>query len=124
MDSTCRRSTESRMTYTVDENGCHVWQKALSKNGYGVIWHDGKVRLAHRVAFYFAHGRWPADGLVVDHICNNKACVNADHLREIPNWQNLRRAVPRGDEETELRRARWRRANAKRRGNYTYTEGR
>lgn len=123
MDSTCRRSTESRMKYTVDENGCHVWQKAKNNRGYGVIWHDGKVRLAHRVAFYLANGRWPADGFVVDHICENKACVNATHLRELTNSQNLRRAVPRGDLETENRRASWRRANAKRRGSYTYTEG-
>ena len=61
MDSTCRHSVETRMTYTVNESGCHVWTKAKNSRGYGVIWCDGKVRLAHRVAFYLAHGRWPSN---------------------------------------------------------------
>lgn len=33
------------------------------------------------------------------------------------------RAIPRGDAATERRRARWRRANARRRGTYLLTEG-
>ena len=81
------------------------------------------MRLAHRVAFLARHGRWPSDGLVTDHSCNEKACVNPDHLREMENWRNLRRAVPRGDAEVEAKRAQWRKANAKRRGTYRYAEG-
>lgn len=107
----------------VDELGCHVWLKARNSRGYGVSWFDGKLRLAHRVVWYVAHNRWPADGLVLDHVCNNKACVNPDHLRELANHENLRRAIPRGDVATERRRAGWRRSNAKRRGTYRYTEG-
>ena len=53
----------------------------------------------------------------------NRNTLNAslsvvDHLREMDNYANLRRAIPRGDAETEKRRERWRRANAKRR-NYS-----
>lgn len=113
-----------RFIYEVSPSGCHIWQRAMNNRGYGVIWFDGKVRLAHRVAWFMRHGSWPSDHLVLDHICEVKACVNADHLRELENWRNLRRAHARGDVETEKRRARWRRANAKRRGTYTYVEGR
>lgn len=108
----------AHMSYLVDENGCHIWQKARNSRGYGVVWHDGKLRLAHRVAWLLERGQWPASGLVLDHMCEVKACVNPAHLRELQNWQNLRRATPRGDDATEARRIRWRKANAKRR-NYS-----
>ena len=113
----------ARMIYEAGVNGCHIWQRATNSRGYGVVWHDGKVRLAHRVAFNLAHGRWPDPTMVIDHICNQKLCVNPEHLRELTNWQNLRRATHRGTPEQERQRERWRIANAKRRGNYTYTPG-
>lgn len=103
--------------------GCHEWLKAKQTRGYGVVWYLGKVHLAHRVAWHRQYGEWPDAEMVTDHICNNKGCVNPQHLRELPNHLNLRRAIPRGDAETERRRSAWRRADAKRRGNYRYTEG-
>jgi hypothetical protein len=109
--------------FVVTESGCHIWQRAKNSRGYGVVWFDGKVRLAHRVAWFLEHGSWPCADLVLDHACDIKPCVNAMHLREMENWRNLRRAIPRGDEATEARRAGWRRANAKRRGTYRYVEG-
>jgi len=99
----------ARMVYTIDSNGCHIWQKARNSRGYGVIWHDGKVRLAHRVAWFLKHGAWPIKGLVIDHICEVKACVNADHLREMENWRNVRRGRPVGDAADEERREGYRR---------------
>lgn len=105
----------SRFIYVVSPGGCHIWQKAINTRGYGVFWLDGKLRLAHRVAWFWEHGRWPVDGLVLDHRCEVKACVNVEHLREVPNHVNLRRAIPRGDEPTEARRLGWRKANQRRR---------
>ena len=83
----------ARMSYAVDTNGCHIWQKALNSRGYGVVWHDGKLRLAHRVAWLLAHDRWPRSGLVLDHVCEVKACVNAEHLREVTNRTNVLRSA-------------------------------
>jgi len=77
--------------YREDEAGCHVWQRARNSRGYGVIWFDGRLHLAHRAAWLDTHGREPTQGLVIDHICENKACVNPDHLRELTNQQNLQR---------------------------------
>ena len=110
------------MIYVADDNGCHIWQRALNNRGYGVVWHDGKVRLAHRVAWYLAHGSWPRAGLVLDHICEVKACVNPEHLRELENWQNIRRRYPaKSDPAAERRRAANRLSHAKRRGTYSPT---
>lgn len=111
------------MKYAVQPNGCHLWLKAKNSRGYGVVWHEGKLHLAHRVAWLLSRGDWPRAGLVVDHICDVKACVNPEHLRELTNSENLRRAIPRGDEATERKRAYQRKADAKRRGTYRYTEG-
>lgn len=100
------------------ESGCIEWSRSKNNRGYGLIYFDGKLRLAHRAAWLDRHGKWPAEGLVVDHICNNKGCVNPDHLREIENWRNIRRAYPTDDPAVMRRREAQRRADEKRR---TYT---
>lgn len=102
---------------------CWEWIGATNNRGYGVFRLDGRTQLAHRAAWFFEHGDWPNPDRVLDHVCNNKTCVNPEHLRELMNWQNLRRAIPRGDVETERRRARWRRVDAERRGTYKYIPG-
>jgi HNH endonuclease len=76
----------------VDPTGCHLWTRSRNSRGYGVFYLDGKLRLAHRVAWLMAHGRWPSEDLKVDHICEVKACVNPDHLRELTNRENVCRS--------------------------------
>lgn len=76
----------------VNEAGCHIWNRAKNNRGYGVMFHDGKVRLAHRVSWFAKHGRWPAEGMVVDHMCDVKDCVNSEHLQELTNRENILRA--------------------------------
>lgn len=43
---------------------------------------------AHRVAYELVVGRVP-DGLVLDHQCRNRLCVNPDHLRPVTNRINV-----------------------------------
>lgn len=76
----------------IDPSGCHLWARSKNSRGYGVFYFDGKVHLAHRVAWVFAHGAWPNPDLRVDHICEVKACVNPDHLRELTNRENILRS--------------------------------
>lgn len=63
----------------VMEGGCVVWTKGKFSDGYGAIGHDGRLRRVHRVAWEIMYGT-PADGLVLNHICGNRACFNLDHL--------------------------------------------
>jgi hypothetical protein len=59
-------------------SGCWLWMRAVNGKGYGSCQFNGKVQLAHRVAYLLALGD-PA-GLVVCHRCDVPSCVNPDHL--------------------------------------------
>ena len=72
--------------------GCWEWGGARSKAGYGQIRSGGRGVLlyAHRVAYELARGPIPP-GLVIDHLCRNRGCVNPDHLEVVTNGENLLR---------------------------------
>lgn len=53
--------------------------------------HDGKMRLAHRVAYEIHVGPIP-DGLEIDHLCRVRCCVNPDHLEPVTHRENMRRS--------------------------------
>jgi len=77
--------------FTVDEaTGCWVWQGALHVNGYGKIFIDGTLKAAHRVGYELYRGAIPA-GVVLDHKCRRKNCVNPDHLEPVSLGENTRR---------------------------------
>lgn len=81
--------------YEVDANGCWIWTGSKSKQGYGRIKWRGKGYTAHRAMYEHLVGEIP-EGLVLDHTCNVKSCVNPDHLDPVTNAVNLARAYGRG----------------------------
>ena len=44
---------------------------------YDYVWHDGQIKLAHRVIYEQAHGPIP-EGMLVDHIDRNKSNITAN----------------------------------------------
>jgi len=82
-----RISPEERFWARVDKSGeCWHWAGSTT-GGYGQFYARGKSIYAHRFSFELAHGTIP-EGLFVDHVCHQRACVNPDHLRLATTKQN------------------------------------
>lgn len=71
----------------IDVDICWNWKKARNSSGYGVFKMDKKLYLAHRVSYNIFVGEI-GTGLVVDHICRNRGCVNPKHLRLLKSSEN------------------------------------
>ena len=61
------------------ENGCIEWQSTKNRGGYGKFYFRGKQELSHRVSYELfvepiSKSKW------VLHRCDNRKCVNVDHL--------------------------------------------
>jgi hypothetical protein len=79
--------------YRVDpDSGCWVWQRHLGPEGYALKRRDGKKMPAHRYYYELYKGPIP-EGLLIDHLCRNRACVNPVHMEPVTAKENAARRV-------------------------------
>lgn len=84
-------STEDAFFAKVNESEAGCWEfSSLNANGYGTWQVEGRRVLAHRWAFTHLVGPIP-DGLGLDHLCRNRACVNPGHLEPVTQRVNTLR---------------------------------
>jgi hypothetical protein len=69
------------------ESKCWIWTGNLNDRGYGLV-SGMKSRLAHRAFWIEKNGPVP-DGLELDHLCRNRACVRPDHLEPVTHKENM-----------------------------------
>lgn len=67
---------------------CWNWLAYLSPTGYGKFWDGERKVLAHRFSLSLVGIEVP-DGMVTDHLCRNRGCVNPRHLRVVRQRTNL-----------------------------------
>jgi hypothetical protein len=74
-------------------SSCWQWASSVDPvNGYGSLGVPDKTgrnrtRRAHRMMWQLINGPIP-DGLLLDHVCHNRACVNVHHLRLVTPYMN------------------------------------
>jgi hypothetical protein len=92
------------------DHECWEWTGGKS-HGYGVLALPGhaapKVRAA-RYSYELHCGPIP-DGLVIDHLCENKGCVNPWHLEPVTSEVNLQRHFGKRQECLRGHPLEWRR---------------
>ena len=75
--------------------GCWLWTGGKTDYGYGIV-QKAKTRpghgVVHRIVYEMLVGPIP-DGLVIDHLCRVRHCVNPDHMEPVTIGENTRRGI-------------------------------
>lgn len=99
MEETVERRFWDKVTPS-SNNDCWYWQGSLYSNGYGYLHISGRGRgrktgLAHKVSYSLHKGPIPED-LVVMHSCDNRSCVNPQHLSLGTRKENMQDCLKKG----------------------------
>lgn len=75
------------------DSDCWEFNGSLDKNGYGQIRRtSGSMAYAHRLMYEELVGAIP-EGLVLDHLCRVRNCINPDHLEPVTQIENVKRGL-------------------------------
>lgn len=90
-DAETARRFWSKVDVRADDE-CWPWLGYLNEKGYGRFYKSSKNHSAHRFAVMLS-GREIPDGMVCDHLCRRRDCVNPAHVEVVTIRQNVVRGV-------------------------------
>lgn len=76
-------------------NGCWNWMGYRTPRGYGRAEFAGFTQPAHKLSYEVFVGAVP-EGLILDHLCRNHACVRPSHLEPVTPKVNRQRGLQGG----------------------------
>ena len=84
------------ITLEINERGCHICTShAFNAYGYPVLWRGGKSANMHRVLYEESRGVTLPSDVMVRHRCDERRCINLDHLEEGSHYDNIADRVER-----------------------------
>lgn len=99
---------EHKLSESIDVTGfCWLWTASVDVHGYGYVSMARRKIKAHRWVYENLVGPIE-EGLVIDHLCRVRHCVNPDHLEPVTRAVNnargywaIKRYCPQGHDQTD-----------------------